>query len=82
MIFIYITALYSKEETVGQTVNMDLVIGCCVAAVICIIILSIVVVVWLKSRKLKTKTKCDEPVVVYRDANVSIVSQNLYIVTL
>ncbi|XP_060578377.1 multiple epidermal growth factor-like domains protein 6 [Ruditapes philippinarum] len=65
-------ALYSKEETVGQTVNMDLVIGCCVAAVICIIILSIVVVVWLKSRKLKTKTKCDEPVVVYRDANVSI----------
>ncbi|XP_045157547.2 multiple epidermal growth factor-like domains protein 11 [Mercenaria mercenaria] len=64
-------ALYSSEEP-GKTVNMDLVIGCSVAAAVVIVIFAIVVFFWLKLRKSKTKKKCDEPVIVYRDANVTI----------
>lgn len=79
MIILCITALYSKEESVGSTVNMDLVIGSCVAAVVCIVIFAVVIFFWLKSRKLKTKQKCEEPVVVYRDANVTIVGFRLFI---
>lgn len=55
--------------------NVDIVIGSSVAGVVCVLIFAVMILCWVKARNKKNKNKCDEPVVVYRDASVNIVSQ-------
>ncbi|KAL4235951.1 Fibroblast growth factor receptor 4 [Mactra antiquata] len=65
-------ALQSQGDTSKGTYNLNVVIGCSIAGFIVFIVLVVAVIFYTRTRN-KTKLKTTEvPVVVYREANVTI----------